>query len=327
VVATASLELGIDIGALDLVYQLDSPKSVATGLQRIGRSGHLLDQSSKGRILAFDPGELMEAAAISRAMRRGEVDNIHLPSGCLDVLAQQIVGAVAAGDWTVDGLLGVFRQSFPYRDLSEEQFEAVLPMLAGDVVTGTEKPPRALLHWNRVHGRLTAARGAAHLSAMCVGTIPDSAEYDVIIEGVRKRVGRVPSDLVEEQLRLGDVFVLGSTCWKLVAVQNNRLYVQEAPGVSPTVPQWHGGGESRSREVGRRVGQLRRDIGRRLDSPGMLRWLQSAHCLSADAAQALAGYVRQQSCEVGFVSDHERILVELWRDELGNTSVIAGLLT
>ena len=321
-VATTSLELGIDIGSVDLVYQLESPKSVATGLQRIGRAGHLLDATSKGRVLAFERDELLEAAAISKAMLAGEVDAVHIPKGCLDVLAQQITGAVAAGDRQDEELFHLIRRAYPYCELSREHFDGVLGMLAGDHPFEMALAPRALVLWDRASGRLSATRSSAHVSAMCVGTISESAEYEVVIDGSRKRVGKVQSEFVDDCLRVGDVFVLGSSSWKVAGVRKNRLFVTEAPGSTPTVPWWLGPIEARTAEAGRRVGLLRRQIASRLGDRDPSRWLGEEYQLCADAAGALVDYVREQNAAAGVVPDHERLLVETWRDELGRVNVI-----
>lgn len=175
-VATTALELGIDVGSIDLVYQLESPKSIATGIQRIGRAGHLLGATSKGRILVFDRDELIEAAAICRAMLESYLDGVQLPTGCLDVLAQQIAGTVASDDWDADDLYALVRRSYPYRDLSRHDFDDVIGMLAGDLPFEMPMPPLPLVLWDRVTGRLSTARGAKSAAAMNVGTIGESSE-------------------------------------------------------------------------------------------------------------------------------------------------------
>ena len=321
-VATSSLELGIDIGSVDVVYQLESPKSVTSGLQRIGRAGHLLDATSKGRILAFERDELLEAAVICRAMTAGEVDAVRIPQGCLDVLAQQIVGAVAARDWTTEELLALFRRAYPFRNLTQEQFDGVLAMLAGQHPFEAARAPRALVLWDRAAGRLSAARSSGHVSAMCVGTIPESSNYDVVISGSNKRVGAVQSEFADDCLRNGDVFVLGSSSWRMVGVRKNRLLVEAAPGATPTVPWWLGPVESRTQEVGAGIGVLRREVARRLDDPGLGKWLQREYHVGPHAAAALIEYVREQHLTAGLVPDERRLLVESWRDELGQLNVI-----
>jgi ATP-dependent Lhr-like helicase len=250
-VCTSSLELGIDIGSVDLVVHLESAKSVASGLQRVGRAGHLLGATSKGRFLILERDELFEAGAICRAMREGRVDPIRIPRRCLDVLAQQLAGTVAASPRTDAELFALVRRSYPYADLPREQFDGVLRMLAGDRFFDLARPPRPLVLWDRASGRVSPARGAAMVAAMCVGTIPDTAEYDVFIEGIRKRVGRVHAEFVDDSLRTGDVFVLGSTAWKVAGKRRNQLLVTAAPGATPTVPWWLGPVIPRTDQVGR----------------------------------------------------------------------------
>jgi ATP-dependent helicase Lhr and Lhr-like helicase len=321
-VATTSLELGIDIGSVDLVYQLESPKSVSTGLQRIGRAGHLLDATSKGRILVFERDELLEAAAICRAMVEGEIDAVHILQGCLDVLAQQIVGAVVARDWDADELYGLIRQAYPYRELERDDFDRVLTMLSGDFPFEMTLPPRAYVHWDRTTDHLSATRGAKHTSSMNVGTISESSEYEVIIDGSRRRVGRVNSEFVDDSLRVGDVFVLGSTTWRVTGVRKNQLLVKEAPGATPTVPWWTGPIQPRTIESGEFVGRLRREIAERLESPELDGWLQETYHLDPNAASAASEYVREQMAVAGMVPDHENLLIETWTDELGRINVV-----
>ena len=321
-VATGSLELGIDIGSVDLVYQLESPKSVATGLQRIGRAGHLLDATSKGRVLAFDRDELMEAAAVCRAMTEGAIDAVHLPRGCLDVLAQQLTGAVAARDWDLDELYELVRQAYPFTDLTRDEYENVLAMLAAEYPFEMKDAPRQLVLWDRPTGRLSGSRSAAHISAMCAGTIADTSEYDVVIARSKKRIGRVQSEFVDDALRIDDVFVLGSSSWRVAGKQRNQLLVEEAPAAAPTVPWWQGGFEARTVEVGTRVGELRRLIAARLDDAGLPTDLERDYHVSAPAARAMVEYVREQQAAAHHVPDHEDLLVETWTDELGKLNLI-----
>jgi ATP-dependent Lhr-like helicase len=320
-VATSSLELGIDIGSVDLVYQLESPKSVAAGLQRVGRAGHLLDATSKGRILIFDRDELLEAAAVCRGMAVGDIDRTRIPRGCLDVLAQQVAGAVASGADQAEPLLAMLRRSHPYRELSEPAFEQVLAMLSGDYPFQAARPPRPLLSWDRASGRLTPTRGASQVTAMCVGTIPESGEYEIVIEGTAKRVGKVQSEFADESLRVGDVFALGSSAWRVVGFQRDRIAVREAAGATPTVPWWTGPIAPRSPEVGRRVGELRQEVASRLADPDLLPWLEREYLLGPEAARAIADYIREQA-HVAPVPTHGRLLVEQWRDELGRDNVV-----
>ena len=321
-IATSSLELGIDVGSVDLVYQLESSKSVASGLQRIGRAGHLLDATSKGRVLVFERDELLEAAAICQAMLKGNIDAIRIPRNCLDVLAQQIVGAVASEDWHDDDLFKLIKGSYPYTGLTRDQFDAVLRMLAGEFSFEMSHPPRALVIWDRTTGKLSPTRSSAHTSVMNVGTISESSEYEIIIEKTNKRIGKVSAEFVDDSLHIGDVFVFGSSTWKVLGKRKNRVYVEESPGATPTVPWWTGPIQPRTPEVGREVGQLRSLIAQRIDDPHLRKDLQKQYCLGPDAAGAVIDYIREQIKASGLVPDHETLLVELWKDELGRFNII-----
>ena len=321
-IATSSLELGIDVGSVDLVYQLESSKSVAAGLQRIGRAGHLLDATSKGRVLVFERDELLEAAVICKAMREGKIDAIQLPRNCLDVLAQQIVGAVAAEGWHDDDLFNLVKRTYPYTELTREQFDAVLRMLAGEFSFEMSHPPRALVIWDRTTGKLSPTRSSAHTSVMNVGTISETSEYEVVIEKTNKRIGKVSAEFVDDSLRMGDVFAFGSSTWKVTGKRKNRVVVEEAPGATPTVPWWTGPIQPRTTEVGREVGRLRSFIARRIDDPHLQKDLLKQYCLEPDPAAAVIDYIREQIKASGLVPDHENLLVEVWKDELGRFNII-----
>ena len=321
-VATSSLELGIDIGSVNLVYQLESPKSVATGLQRIGRAGHLLDATSKGRILVFERDELLEAAAICRAMLDGDLEPIQIARGCLDVLAQQIAGAVAAGATHVDELYALIRHAYPYTALAREQFDGVVAMLAGEHSFQMSRAPRPLVLWDRATGRLSPTRSSQHVSLMCVGTIPENWEYEVVLESTNKKIGAVDSQFADDCLEIGEIFALGSSSWRLVGIRRNRLLVAAAPGETPSVPWWQGPTASRTPQVGVRVGQMRRCIGEKLDDPELPAWLQQEYHLNPDAATAVIDYIREQRTAAGVIPDERSLLVESWKDELGRHNVI-----
>ncbi|NCO40117.1 MAG: DEAD/DEAH box helicase, partial [Armatimonadetes bacterium] len=213
-VATSSLELGIDVGFIDSVIQLDSTKSVSTGLQRIGRAGHLLDATSKGRLIALDRDDLIECAVTVRAIMQGDLDRTRIPQNCLDVIAQHVVGAVAAQTWDPDELLTLFRRSHCYRDFPTEDYYRVLEMLAANYSFHLDQPPFEKLNWDKINRVLSPARSTRSIAFRACGTIPDEASYDVTLEAKDKRVGRLDEMFVNE-LRPGDIFVLGSTAWKV----------------------------------------------------------------------------------------------------------------
>src|SRR5216110_399124 len=261
-VATSSLELGIDVGAIDLVVQLQSPRNIAAALQRVGRAGHLLSRVSKGRIVVTRGEELAEAAAVARSIRARELDRIAMPEAPLDVLAQQIVAAVAAESVGVDTLWRRFGNAAPYRNLSREDFVAVVRSLAEPLPAEVKgAAPRIL--WDRVNDRLHARRGSRFLALTAGGTIPDAGLYDVYVAETDLKVGT-----------LDDEFVLGSHAWKIAKVQADRVLVEDADGMSPTIPFWKGEHPSRSWELGVGVGRLRRDAADRLDTPDFAEWAE-----------------------------------------------------
>lgn len=320
--ATSSLELGIDIGSVNLVYHLESPKTVASGLQRVGRAGHLLDTTSKGRILIFDRDELVEAAVICRAMADGEVDRARIPKGSLDVLAQQVAAEISLRPQNEKELFGVVRRSYPYSGLSFEAFEDIIRMLVGEYRFSMPYPPWPLLMWDRSTGNLSPVRGATHITVMNVGTIEDPSEYDVVIEKSKKHIGKIESDFVDDTLRAGEVFALGNSSWRVRGKRKNQVLVEEAPGSTPTVPWWTGGVVKRTVEVGKKVGMLRREIAGRSDDSSCVAWLKEEYHLCPDSAEALRAYVRSQQLTCGTVPDHEHLMAENWRDELGRSNVI-----
>src|SRR3989475_965975 len=265
-VATSSLELGIDVGSIDLVIQVQSPRNVAAALQRVGRAGHLLSKTSKGRIVVTKGEELMEAAAVVRMIRERHLDRIAMPEAPLDVLAQQIVAAVAAESIGVDALYTRFAAAFPYRALTRETFREVVRAEAEPLPAEVKGvAPRIL--WDRVNDRLHARRGSRFLALTAGGTIPDAGLYDVYVAETDLKVGTLDEEFVTESLP-GDVFLLGSHAWRIVKVQADRVLVEDADGMSPTIPFWKGEHPSRSWELGLGVARLRRDAAAALAIPG-----------------------------------------------------------
>ncbi|HET7343823.1 MAG TPA: DEAD/DEAH box helicase, partial [Methylomirabilota bacterium] len=288
-VATSSLELGIDVGAIDLVIQVQSPRNVAAALQRVGRAGHLLSRTSKGRILVTKGEELLEAAAVVRTIRERHLDRIAMPQAPLDVLAQQIVAAVAAESLELDALYARFRQAAPYRALTRETFVEVVRSVAEPLpaeVRGVA--PRIL--WDRVNDRLHARRGSRFLALTAGGTIPDAGLYDVYVTDTDLKVGTLDEEFVTESLP-GDVFLLGSHAWKIAKVRADRVLVEDAQGMSPTIPFWKGEHPSRSWDLGVAVGRLRRDAAERLDAPDFAAWAAAECGCEARAAAAMHAWL------------------------------------
>ena len=265
-VATASLELGIDIGDVDLVCQLGSPRAIATFLQRVGRSGHAVDGTPKGRLFPLSRDELVECAALLDSVRRGELDQLTIPKGPLDVLAQQIVAETAAQEWSEDALYALFRRSWPYRDLQRKDFAAVVAMLAGGFTTRRGRRG-ALIHHDAVNNRLRGRRGARLVALTSGGTIPDNADYQVLLEPENQTIGTVNEDFAVESLA-GDIFQLGNTSYRILRVERGTVRVADAEGMAPNIPFWLGEAPGRSDELSQSVSRLRREISDRLPTLG-----------------------------------------------------------
>ncbi len=314
-VATSSLELGIDVGAIDLVVQVQSPRNVAAALQRVGRAGHLLSRTSKGRIVVTKGEELMEAAAVVRTIRERQLDRIAMPEAPLDVLAQQIVAAVAAESLEVDTLHARFVNAAPYRTLSRETFLEVVRAVAEPLPLEVKGiAPRIL--WDRVNDRLHARRGSRFLALTAGGTIPDAGLYDVYVAETDLKVGTLDEEFVTESLP-GDVFLLGSHAWRIAKVRADRVLVEDAQGMSPTIPFWKGEHPSRSWDLGLAVGRLRRDAADRLDAPDFEAWAAAETGLDARAARAMHGWLVKAGEVLQGVADDQGIVVESFADEMG----------
>ena len=265
VVATASLELGIDIGHVDLVCHLGAPRALATLLQRVGRSGHGVGGVPKGILFPMTRDELMQCAAAVWAVQRGALDRVLLPSAPLDILAQQIVATAASAEITEMALWDLVRGAYPYRHLRREDFEAVLDILAEGVSTRRGRST-ALIHWDRVHARIRARRGARLAAITSGGAIPDTADYHVIEEPAEIFVGTVNEDFAVESLA-GDIFLLGNRSWRIRRVESGRVRVEDAQGAPPTIPFWLGEAPARTAELSQAVAELREEVAARLPEP------------------------------------------------------------
>jgi ATP-dependent Lhr-like helicase len=314
-VATSSLELGIDVGAIDLVVQVQSPRNVAAALQRVGRAGHQLGRVSKGRILVTKGEELMEAAAVVRSIRERTLDRMAMPEAPLDVLAQQIVATVAAESITIDALYGRFRQAANYRALGREDFVSVVRALSEPLPAEVKGvAPRVL--WDRVNDRLHARRGSRFVALTSGGTIPDAGLYDVFVADTDLKVGTLDEEFVTESLP-GDVFLLGSNAWRIVKVRAGRVLVEDARGMSPTIPFWKGEHPSRSYELGLAVGRLRRDAAERLDAPDFAQWAMTECGCDPRAASAMRAWLVKAGEVLDGVPDDRGLVVESFADEMG----------
>jgi len=320
VVATASLELGIDMGAVDLVCQVESPGSVARGLQRVGRAGHVVGKVSKGRLIAKTTSDLIESAALCRKMTRGEVESIRVPTNCLDVLAQQVVACVAMDRWDVPALFNLVRGAYPYRDLSPSGFESVLKMISGRFPVDSLRDLRARVSWDRVHNRLAALPGTARIAVVNGGTIPDTGHYPVYLGEGGPRLGELDEEFVLER-RVGETFVLGTATWRIEAIEPQRVIVGRAEGQSALMPFWRGEDSPRSAELGEAVGALCREVAGGLEDPALPDRLASEYRLDPDAARVLRRHVSRQLHVAGVVPDDRTVLIEAYRDQAGETGL------
>lgn len=324
VVATASLELGIDMGDVDLVIQVESPGNVARGLQRVGRAGHLVGQTSKGRLIPKTQADLLEQAVLTREMVAGRVEELVVPTNCLDVLAQQIVAMVAVDSWEVPELLRVLRRTWCYRDLTAEALESVLEMLSGRFPAEAFRDLRARISWDRIHNRLHPLPGSRQLALSGGGTIPDTGQYTALISGSELRIGELDEEFVFER-RIGDVFQLGVHAWRIERIEPDRVYVSRAEGGAPALmPFWRGESFSRSPDFGRALGGFLREMTTKLAgmAPAELQRQLAEECrLDEAAASNLYFYLKRQVEEAGCLPNDQLILVEGFRDQIGDWHV------
>ncbi|HKN87355.1 MAG TPA: DEAD/DEAH box helicase, partial [Nitrospiraceae bacterium] len=349
VVATASLELGIDIGAVDLVCQIGSPRSIAVGLQRVGRSGHWIGAIPKGRLFATTRDELIECAALIHAVRSGTLDRIEVPPAPLDILAQQIIAATAAQEWREADLFDLCRRAYPYRKLTRHDFDAVVRMASDGIATNRGRG-RAYLHHDRINHRLRARRGARLAAITSGGAIPDTANYAVIAEPDGTVVGSVDEDFAVESLA-GDIILLGNASWRIRGVETGKVRVEDAHGAPPTIPFWRGEAPSRTAELSAEVASIREKIADMLpsvqvpnhqittltnspDSPDQspnhqiirssnsLAWLQAECGLDRRSAEQAVTYVVAGRAILGRVPTQDTVIAERFFDEAGGMQLV-----
>jgi ATP-dependent Lhr-like helicase len=339
-VATSSLELGIDMGAVDLVIQIESPKSVSRGLQRIGRAGHTVDQVAKGRIFPKFRADLLECAVVATRMREGQIETTTIPKNPLDVLAQQIVAIVAAADRStgrrrkadqpegddaeagvsndavlVDDVEALIKRAYPFRDLPRSSLEAVLDLLDGRYPSAEFSELRPRLVWDRVAGTLRARRGARQLAIVNAGTIPDRGLYMVTLPDGR-RVGELDEEMVHEA-RPGQTFLLGASSWRIEEIQRDRVVVTPAPGVPGAIPFWRGDSVGRPRELGEAIGKFSREA---VDADPAA--LASEHQLDERAARNLVEFLREQRDATTVIPSDRTLVLERFRDEIGDWRLV-----
>ena len=322
-VATSSLELGIDMGAIDLVVQIEAPPSVASGLQRIGRAGHSLDATSVGIIFPKFRGDLLASAAVTGAMRQGLVEPSRYPRNPLDVLAQQIVAMTAMDHWSVDELYAVIRGAAPFAALSRRVFDGVLDMLSGRYPSDEFAELRPRVTWDRVNGTIAAREGAKRVAIANAGTIPDRGLYGVFLSGGGSasdtggaRVGELDEEMVFEA-RAGETFLLGASTWRIEQITHDRVLVSPAPGEPGKMPFWKGEGPGRPIELGQAIGKLTRELRAAPRGEAMTR-LARDHGLTPGAANNLLQYLDDQQRAVGVVPDDHTILIERSTDDIGD---------
>lgn len=321
VVATSSLELGIDMGAVDQVLQISSPPSVASALQRVGRAGHQVGETSKGVFFPQHRGDLAPAAVSVARMRTGGIEALRIPANPLDVLAQQVVAATALDEWDVDELFDTVRRAASYSSLPRSAYDAVLDLLAGRYPSDEFAELRPRITWDRVTGRIAGRPGAQRLAVTSGGTIPDRGLYGVFLvgEGTGRRVGELDEEMVYES-RVGDVFALGATSWRIEDITHDRVLVSPAPGVPGRLPFWKGDTLGRPAELGAAVGAFTRELAALPDDQARAR--VAAEGLDDNAATNLVGYIREQVDATRLVPSDTTLLVERFRDELGDWRLV-----
>lgn len=321
-VATASLELGIDIGSVNLVCQIGSTRSIAALLQRVGRSGHSVGGHPKGRLFPLTRDELVECGALLDSTRRGELDHIIIPDKPLDILAQQIVAAVAADDWGEDELFALIRKAYPYRDLTREAFDEIIKMLSEGYATARGRR-NAYLHHDAVNKRLRARKGAKLTALMNGGAIPDNADYDVVLEPEGTFIGTVHEDFAVESLA-GDIFQLGNTSWQIARVEKGRVRVIDAQGQPPTIPFWLGEAPGRTDELSISVSRFRTELTDRaeLGEHEAMTWLSDEVGIEGSAARQMVEYLIAAKRALGVMPSQQILVLERFFDESGGMQLV-----
>jgi len=321
VVATASLELGIDIGHVDLVCHVGAPRLLSTLLQRVGRSGHWLAATPKGILYPLTRDDLVQCVASVRAVRAGELDRIIIPHKPLDILAQQMVAIAASGEIAEEDLWRMVRRAAPFRTLTRDEFDAILEMLSEGIATGRGRRS-AYLHRDRVNGMVRARRGARIAAITSGGAIPDVADYDVIEEPAGTFVGKVNEDFAIESMA-GDVFLLGNRSWRIRRVESGRLRVEDAQGLPPNIPFWLGEAPARSMELSRAVSDLRAEVAARLKEPeAAAGWLMEETGVPQAGAEQIVGYMAATAQVLGAVPTQQAIVAERFFDEAGGMQLV-----
>ncbi|MBT1697695.1 DEAD/DEAH box helicase [Fulvivirgaceae bacterium PWU4] len=335
-VATASMELGIDVGSIDLVCQIGSPRSIAAFLQRVGRSGHSVNKTPKGKLFPLTTDELVDCAAIMDAIQRGELDRIIMPEKPLDVLAQQIVAETSCQEYTEDELFTLVKKAYPYRDLSRSEFDEVIVMLS-EGFTGRNGRRAAYLYHDMVNGRIKARKGARLTAIMSGGAIPDNFEYEVMLEPGNVFLGTLNEDFAIESIP-GDIFKLGNNSWKILRIESGRVRVEDAAGQPPNIPFWLGEAPGRTKELSFAVSRLREEVISRLGNLEALEqdpdhpdntwkkdavdWLVHEKKLTPEAADQLTDYLGAAKAALKVMPTQQNIVMERFFDEAGDMHLV-----
>ena len=320
-VATASLELGIDIGSVDLVIQVGSTRSIATLLQRVGRAGHRLGAIPKGRLFPLSRDELIECAAMFRATREGRLDRLIIPEKPLDILAQQIVAATAGEEWAENDLYERMRSAYPYRNLTRKEFDDVIQMLAEGFTTRRGRRS-AHIHYDGINKRIKGRRGARIAAITSGGAIPDLGDYRVILEPTETFVGTLNEDFAIESTP-GDIFLLGNTSYQIVKVESGQVRVADAKGQPPTLPFWLGEAPGRTNELSEEVSRLRQDVADRLDDPERaIKWLVETLWINEPGARQIVEYLAATRQILGTIPTQQCLVLERFFDEAGGMQLV-----
>jgi ATP-dependent helicase Lhr and Lhr-like helicase len=321
VVATASLELGIDIGSIDLVIHLESPKSISGSIQRIGRSGHLITSKSKGRIIPLYPGDLDDAIALTKGIIDGELEETQIPENCLDVLAQQILAETAMNPIKIESMLGICHRSYCYHSLTQQAFNNILQMLEGRFADSKLPALQQIIIWDRVNNMISARRGSKISAVMNGGTIPDRGYFSVVLSGQNSRLGEVEEEFVFES-RVGDIFFLGNSEWRIDNITNDRINVSPVKSIKPRAPFWKGEIPYRSYETSLKTGRFRHLIEQRIDKESTKDWLIKEYKTDQQVSQNLISFLQKQKSLTGYLPTHQRIVAEWFYDSANELNLI-----
>ncbi|MEK7729062.1 MAG: DEAD/DEAH box helicase, partial [candidate division KSB1 bacterium] len=321
VIATASLELGIDIGSIDLVVQLESPKSVSSALQRVGRSGHVLSATSKGRLIPLYPSDLDDAVSLTHSMLAGEIEESFIPENCLDVLAQQLVAEVAMRDWPRPELYHLVRQSYCYRHLAVAVFNNVLDMLAGRYASAPMRALQPRLSWDKVNDQLIGRRGSRMLAVMSGGTIPDRGYYSVYLADSNTKLGEMEEEFVFES-RVGHVFFLGNNEWRIEQILQDRIIVAPVAAVKPRAPFWKGDSLYRDFATSQRIAAFRRELMEKIERGEGETWLRETCRADEDTAHNLQDYLVRQFEHTAALPTDKQFILESFRDSANEPHIV-----